>query len=277
MSDVTWTGKTQDGDLNNAANYLGGVKPIGNDSVFFSEASVHPPFANMGQFSALTFPLVFIGKDCPVPVGTPGNPFEASVFTKFVHQGPQPACIKGAVTRAICNSSFQIRDGSAMCIEGTDTTAALVVVKGKVTVADNVPVTEVFMSYRDGAFSDAALELGSSSTAVTRFVQRGGAATLNRLCTNMAMAGGLTTILSTAPAATVTFIEIGGSARLNYSSANTIARVNVYAGTLDTTAITNNLTITDIAVWPHGTFLRSDDLVTYGGGNTLEDLTGGDF
>ena len=114
------------------------------------------------------------------------------------------------------------------------------------------------------------------SNAIAEFRQVGGEAELSRLPTLCSVEDGFLVILDTAPAATITLIEVAGASRVEYNNTQTITRVNVYAGTFDTTGITNPLTITNIAVWPNAKFLRSDDLVTYGGGAVLIDLTGGD-
>ena len=279
MAVSTWTNAQGDGDLNVGANYDSGVVPSTGDELLFSARSAGPPTLNMATFTGagFTLALLYIGDDCTIDVGTKSNPLQVDVITKAVHQGNGALHIScTTIDRVICNSDHE-QTTAALHVGNTTTLTALVAVKGRVEIADTVTtVTRVLVSFRSSKFADVVLDIGESSSAIAEYRQVGGTATLNRLPTLASVEDGECVVLETAPAATVTLVEVMGSGRLDYRNPNTIARANVYSGTLDTTGVTNPLTITNVAVWPAGTFLRSDDLVTYGGGAVLDDLTGGD-
>lgn len=228
-----------------------------------------------------TLVLLFAGDDSNVDVGQDGNPLILNILTKGVNQGNGGMHLQAdTITRVICNSDHNsdgVTETPALRVANTTTLTALVCVKGRIEIADSVTtLTRVLVSFRDDPFSDVNLDVGSSSNAIAEFRQVSGEAVLNRLPTLCSVEDGALTILETAPAATVTRIEVSRFGRVDYRNTQQITSVNVYSGTFDTTGITNKLTILLIAVWPAGTFLKSDDLVTYGGGAIEVDLTGGD-
>lgn len=277
--DVTAVNGT--GDVMDITAKIGGTAA---NSIVTTETSGTASWGDTSMSGGTDFTLasLYVGQDCIVNVGETSNPLHCNIITKAVHQGNSQMHLRAdTITRAICNSEHLGTVGGpdefAMSIDNTTTLTALVADQGRISIGSNVTtVTRILVSFRDSKIADVFLVVGESTSAIAEFRQVGGEVILNRLPTLGSVEDGVLTIMENAPANTVTLIEMMGSALVNYNNTQTITRVNVFDGIFDTTDRTNKLTITNISVWPGGTFLRSDDLVTYGGGAVLVDLTGGD-
>ena len=275
MALINWIGNISD-DINVAGNYATGSKPVSTDSVVLNKFTIRPMGTNLATFSGDTWPLLLIGEDCPLTepfaVGASGKGLDVTI-TKLVNKSRFSGVItEGTVARAIIDSSKAKEKGPAYHSKAGACTT-LVAVKGQSVIDNDSGITRLLVSFRNSRRFDADV-LIDVAAPMTEMIQLGGVVRIVRggAGASIFRVKGGQFIVEAAVTGTVTEMWID-EGRVKYDGQGTIAKVYGRTGELDTTGVSNLLTIDEMRRWPDFTFLKFDDIVTV---TDDKDMTGGD-
>lgn len=274
MAIATWIGGAAagPGDISLLANWLG-PKPGDGDTVHIGFQALNAMTANLDNYSALTWALLFIGEDAKFGIGDPGvgSGLHVDTITKLVQKGQAPIHIAdGTVTEAIINSSIPLSNVAFEMLGGT--IGRCVATKGRLQFGEVTWAGDdvLMLSYRDSPVGDVYVRMDGDTPVDIR--QFGG--TLEMLAgvgTTHYMEGGRVIVPIGNSGNLATLVMLGG--RYVWDGSGTYTDVHLMKGILDCTGSTVVKTITNLYEHPDADFLHSPDVVTV---TNTKDMTGAD-
>ncbi len=225
MANRVWSGAT-DGDINNTANWVGGVIPdaSGTDVAIFNQGSVDAD-TNVTAPTNAQWGGVIVMPGYTGNIGGSGNKLTVGATT-VKHFGSGALWLEDGGTTT--DVFIACQNQNAVVDLGGNTMANVTLLRGNVTIAGDMGVITRLTIGTLGGVGDVSATLTSGMSAVTSAVISSGNVTLNATITTLDIAGGTLT-LPVASSGTVTnCYQTGGT--VNHNTTSTVTELYTTGG-----------------------------------------------
>ena len=250
MANIVWNGTT--GQIDLAANWIGGVAPGAADVGIFNRGKQHVD-PNLGNIAALAGLEIY--PDYGGNIGAVGNILTCSI-TALKHLGRAAFWVADS---AGWTTDVFIRtvDNNVVVNLGGDTMTNVTLLRGNVTIATTIgAVARLEIGHAGNRENDVRLMIVAGGTAVTLAQQWGGQITGYGTITTLYQCAGLTVFPVGSVGNAPNLYQTGG--RLNHYTTETIALAHV-AGVLDLGQAAK--TISKSTRYPGGRIIKQADTI----------------
>lgn len=281
MATHRWIGR-EGNDFALAASWAtdggAGTAPSGwgeTDTVIFGDDSPHSAFGDLSH-PTIDVDLILIGENYPGDVGAPSNPLTINA-NKIVHQGSGTLYfdnhsdvigIAPDTTDEIIIAYTGDQSGLAASIRGGKITT-LAASRGLVEITDLETTSLLVLSFTKNRTRDTLVRLFNTSSAIAELMAVGGRLEIGGAADITSMHLTSCHVVNESSALSSATVRIY-SGLVEWNTAITIARAELYNGTLDLTGSAEAKVITLLWQFPDTVFRYLPDLTTF----TRVDLDG---